>query len=110
MNPRAASPTMAENLVIPTTKLGDKLSSPTPSDQVGGERPCILTVTTSIGRLNLETTGVTPSDNIVTSVRRMTFGNPCMVVSLPGLCKEGREGSHQGTATDELAEGDLAKE
>ena len=48
-NPWAASPAMAENQIIPTITPWDELASPTPSDQVGGERPCILTVTTSIG-------------------------------------------------------------
>ena len=37
----------------------------------------------------------------------MTFGDPHMVASLLGLSKEG---SHQGIATDELAERDLAEE
>ena len=85
MNPWAASPTMAENQIIPTITRADELVPPTPSDQVGGERPCILTVTTSIGRLNLEATGVTPSDTTIASVERMTSGNPCMAASLLGL-------------------------
>ena len=106
-NPQAASPAMAENRINPTTAPGDKPVSPTPSDQVGGERPCIFTVTASTGRLNLEATGVTPDDTIIASVGKMTFRNPCMAASLPGLSKEG---SHLGTAMDELAKGDLAKE
>ena len=110
INPWAASLAMAENQIIPTTGLGDKLVSPTPSDQVGGEGSCILTVTTSIGRLNLEATEVTPSDTIVASVRRMTVGNPHMVASLPGLSKEEMEGSHQSTTMDNLAERDLAED
>ena len=110
MTPWAASPAMAENQIIPTTRSGDKPVSPIPSGQVGGERPCILTVTASIGRFNLEATGVPPSDIIIALVGRMTFGSPHMVASLPGLSKEGKEGSHQGTATDELAKRDLAKE
>ena len=57
MTSQAASPAMVENWVVPTTGLGDKLAgSPTPSDQTGGEKQCILTVTTSIWRLNLEAT------------------------------------------------------
>ena len=109
INPWAASSAMVENQITPTTGLGDKPVSPTPSEQVGEERTCILTVTTSIGRLNLEATGVNPHNTVITSVGRITFGNPHMVVSLPGLSKEGREGSHQGTAADELAERDLDK-
>ena len=59
-NPWAASPAMAENQIIPTITPGDEPASPLPSDQVGGERPCILTVTTSTGRLNLELPPATP--------------------------------------------------
>ena len=76
MNPWTASLAILENLIIPTTALGDEPVSSTPSDQIGGERPCILTVTTSIGRLNLEATAVTPGDTMITSVGRITFGNP----------------------------------
>ena len=108
MNPWAASPAMAENWIIPTTGLGGKLVSPTPSDQVRGEKPCILTVTTSIGRLNLEATGVTPSNTVIALVGRMTFQNPCMAVTFLGLSKEEREGSHQSATADKLAERDLA--
>ena len=107
INPQAVSPAMAENQIIPTIMLRDEPASPTPSDQVGGERPCTLTVTNSIGRLNLEATGVTPGNTEIASVERMTFGNPHMVASLLGLSKEG---SHKGTAVDELAERDLARE
>ena len=43
MTPWATSPAMAENQVVLTTGPGDKLAvSPTPSDQVGGEKQCIL--------------------------------------------------------------------
>ena len=35
INPWAVSPAMAENWIIPTTRPGDKLVSPTPSDQAG---------------------------------------------------------------------------
>ena len=107
MNPHAASPAILENQIIPTTAPGNEPVSPTPSDQIGGERPCIFTVTASIGRLNLEATGVTPSDTMIASVGRMTFRNPHLVASLLGLSKEG---SQQGTAMDEPAERDLAKE
>ena len=110
INPWAASPAMAEHQITPTTKPGDKLVSPTPADQVEGERPCILTVTASIGRLNLEAAGVTPGNTVIASVGRMTFGNAHVVASLPGVSKEGREGIHQGTAAGELVEKDLAKE
>ena len=97
---------MVKNQIIPTITLGDEPASPTTPDQVGGERPCILTVTTFIGRLNLEATEVTPSDTVIALVDR-TFRNPYMAASLLGLSKEG---SHQGTAMDELPERDLAKE
>ena len=60
MNPWAASPAMARTWIIPTTGLGDQPVSSMPSYQVRGEEPYILTVTTTIGRLNLEATGVTP--------------------------------------------------
>ena len=89
MNPQTASPAMAENQIVPTTRPGDQPVSPTPSDQVRGEEPCILTVTATIGRLNLEATGVTPSNTVIALVGRMTFRNPCMETSLPGLFKEG---------------------
>ena len=95
INPWSASPAMAKNWIIPTTELGHKPVSPAPSGQVGGEGPCILTVTASIGRLNLEATGVTPSDTIIALVGRMTIGNPYMVASLLGLSKEER-----GAATE----------
>ena len=110
IDPWAAIPAMAENQIIPTTRPGDKPVSPTSSDQVGGEGPCILTVTTSIGRLNLEVTGVTPGNTIVVSVGRMTVGSPYMVASLPGLSKEEREGGHQSATLDKLAKRELTED
>ena len=110
INPWAASPVMAENWIIPTTRQGDKPVSPTPPDQVGGEGPCMLTVTASMGRLNLKATGVTPGDTVIASVGRMNFGNPCMVASFLGLSQEEREGSHQSTTMDELAKRDSAED
>ena len=88
-NGRPASPAMTENWIIPTTRPGDKPVSPTPSDWVRREKPYTLMVTTSIGILNLEATGVTPSNTIITSVWRMAAGNLCMVATLPGLSPEG---------------------
>ena len=110
IKPQAAGPAMVENQIIPTTRPGDKLVSPTPSDQVGGKGPCILTVTASIGILNLEATGVTPGNTVVASVGRMTVRNPHMVASLPGLPKEEREGNQQNTTPDELAKKDFAED
>ena len=48
-----------------------------------------------------------PSNTVIALIGRMTLGNPCIVASLLGFSKEG---SHQGTAMDELVIGDLAKE
>ena len=63
---RAASSAEAESQVVPTTRLVDKLTSPTtPSEQVGGEKQCVLTVTASVGRLNLEATRVTSRDTMI---------------------------------------------
>ena len=91
MMSQATSPAMVENWVVPTTGLRDKLAgSPTHSDQVGGEKQCILAVTASIGRLNLEATGVTPGDTLIASVRRVAIRNLCMAASLSGLSKEMR--------------------
>ena len=67
-------------------------------------------MTASIGRLNLEATGVTPRETIIASVRRVAFGNPCMAASLLGPPKERKEGGHQGTIADELAKRDLAED
>ena len=98
---------MAENQIIPTITWGDEMASPTASDQVGEERPCILTVSASTGKLNQEATGVTPGSIVITLVERTTFRNPYMVASLQGLSKEG---SHKGIATNGQAKRDLAKE
>ena len=62
-NTQTASPGIGENLIILTTRLGDKPVSATTSNQVEGEGPCILIVTTSIGRLNLKATGVSRKDD-----------------------------------------------
>ena len=79
---RAASPAKAESQVVPTSRLVDKLASPpTPSDQVGGEKQCILSVTTSVGKLNLEATGVTSIDTMFASVRGVAFRNPHMAAT-----------------------------
>ena len=111
MTSQAASPAMVDNRVVPTTGPGDKLAgSPTHSDQLGGKKQCVLTMTASVGRLNLEATGVTPRDTIIASVGRVAIRNPHMAASLSGLSKEMREGSCQGTITDELAERDLVED
>ena len=50
----AASPAKVQSWVVPTTGSVNKLAGPPmPSDQVGGEKQCILMVTVSVGRLNL---------------------------------------------------------
>ena len=87
----AASPAEAESWVVPTTRLVDKLAGPpTPPNQVGGEKQCMLMVTTSVGRLNLEATHVTYVDTMFASVGVVAFGNPHMVASLLGPPRERR--------------------
>ena len=103
-----ASPAEAESWVVPTTGSVDKLAGPpTPSDQVGGGKQCMLTVTASVGRLNLEATGVTSRDIVITSVRGVAFGKPHMAVSLLGPPKERKEVGHQDATTGKLAKRDL---
>ena len=89
---QATSPAEAESWVVPTTGLVEKLTGPpTPSDLVGGEKECVLMVTTSVRKLILEVTGVTSRDTVIASVRRVAFGNPLMAASLSGSPKEKRE-------------------
>ena len=84
--------------------------SPTPSDQAEEERWCVLTMTTSMGRLNLEATGVTPRDMVTALVGRVAFGNPLMVATLPGPIKGRKAVGHQDTTMEELAEKDLVED
>ena len=106
----ANSPAEAEGWVGPKTGMVDKLvSSPTPSHQVGEETQCVLTVTVSIGRLNLEATGVNPGDTVIASLRRVAFRNSHMGAALLGPPKERKLVGYQDTTADELAEQDLAK-
>ena len=107
----AASPAEAESWVVPTTGWVDKLAGPLPpSDQVGGEKQWMLTVTTSVGRLNLGATGLTSGDTVITSVRGVTFRNPHMAASLLGPPKERKEVGHQDATTGELAKRDLTED
>ena len=108
---QATSPAEVESWVVPTTGLVDKLaSSPMPPNQVGGEKQCVLMVTTSVGRLNIEATRVTSVDTMFASVEGVAFGNPCMVASLSGPPKERRQSGHWDATAGELAEGDLAED
>ena len=87
----ATSPAEAESQVVPTTRLVEKLAGlPMLSDQVGGEKQCILMVTASVGRLNLEATGVTSGDTMIASFGGVAFGNPNMAASLLGPPKKRR--------------------
>ena len=63
---RATSPAEAESWVVPATRLADKLTSPTTPFLRGRRgKQCVLTVTASVGRLNLEGTGVTSGDTMI---------------------------------------------
>ena len=88
---QAASPVKVESQIVPTTRLVDKLASPPiPSDQVGGEKQCVLMVTTSVGSVNLEAAGVTSGDTVVVSIGGVAFGNSHMAASLLGPPKKRR--------------------
>ena len=105
----ATSLTEVETQVVPTTGLVVKLASPlTPSDQAEEERWCVLIVTASMGRLNLEANGVTPRDTVTASVGRVAFENPQMAAALPGPTKGRKVVGHQDTTVEGLAEKDLA--
>ena len=99
----AISPIKVETQVLPTSRLVVKLASPlTPSDQAEEERRCVLIVTVSMGRLNLEATGVTIGDIVTASVGRVAFKNPQMAVVLPEPTKKEESGwppghHHRGT-------------
>ena len=104
----ATSPTEVETQVLPTTGLVVKVASPlTLSDQAEEERQCVLTITASIGRLNLEATGVTPGDLVTASVGSVAFENPQMVAALPGPIKVRKVVGHQDATIEELTEKDL---
>ena len=68
----------------------------------------MLTVTASMGRLNLEATGVTLRDRVTASVGRVAFESPQMVATLPGPTKGRKAVGHQDATIEELAEKDLA--
>ena len=86
-----------------------ELASPlTPSDQAEEERQRVLTVTASMGRLNLEATGVTPRDTVLPQSRRVAFEKPEMAASFPGATKGRKVVGHQDAAVEELVEKDLA--
>ena len=105
----ATSPTEVESKVVPTTRLVVKLTTPlTLSDQAEEERWCVLTVTASMGRLNLEATGVTPRDTVTASVGRVAFENPQMAAVIPGPTKGRKMAGCQDATIEELAEKDLA--
>ena len=105
----ATSPTKVETQVVPTTGLVVKLAGPlTPSNQAEEERQCVLTVTASMGRLNLEATGVTTGDMVTASVRTVAFENPQMVAAFPGPTKGRKVVGHEDTTVEELVEKDLA--
>ena len=107
----AASPAEAESKVVPITRLVDWLGSPPmPSNQVGGEKQCLLMITTSVGRLNLEATRVTSGCTMIASDGGVAFGNPCMAASLLEPPKEKKEVGHRDATTGELTEGDLMED
>ena len=101
----ATSPAEVETWVVPATGSVVKLAdSPIPSDQVEEERWCVLAMTASIGRLNLEATRVTPRDLVPASVGRVAFGNPQMAATLPGPIKGRKVVGCQDPTVEELAE------
>ena len=106
---QATSPTEVETQVVCTTRLLVKLAGLlTPSNQAEEERWCVLIVTASMGRLNLEATGVTPRDTVTASVGRVAFKNPQMAVAFPGPTKGRKVVGHQDATMEELVEKDLA--
>ena len=105
----AISPIEVGTQVVPITRSVVKLASPlTPSDKAEEERQCMLIVTASMGRLNLEATGVTLGDMVTASVGRVAFKNPQMVAVLPGPTKGRKVVGHQDATIEELAGKDLA--
>ena len=105
---QATSPTEVETQVVPTTRLVVELASLlTPSYQAEEESWCVLNVTASMGRLNLEATGVTPRDTVTASVGRVAFKNPQMAAAFPGPTKGRKVLGCQGATVEELVEKDL---
>ena len=105
----AISPIKVETQVVPTTRLVVKLAGPlAPSDQADEERRCVLIVTASMGRLNLEATGVTLRDMVTASVWRVAFKNPQMAAVPLGPTKWRKVVGSQDTTVEELAGKDLA--
>ena len=70
----------------------------------------MLIMTVSMGRLNLEATGVTLRDTVTASVRKVTLKNPQMVAVLPGPTKGRKVVGHQDAIIEELAGKDLAED
>ena len=100
-----------ETQVVPTTRLVVELASPlAPSNQAEEERRCMLIVTASMGRLNLEATGVTLRDTVTASVGRVAFKNPQMAAVLPGPTKGRKVVGHQDAIVEELAGKDLGED
>ena len=105
---QATSPTKVETQVVPTTRSVVKLAGPlSPSDQAEEESQCVLIVTVSMGRLNLEATRVTPGGTVTASVRRVAFEKPQMVAAFPGPTKGRKVVGHQDATAEELVEKDL---
>ena len=79
------SPIDAITQLVPTTASVAELTSPIIlSDQTEEERWYVLVVTASVGRLNLEATGVILRDMVTASARGVAFQNPWMAAVLPG--------------------------
>ena len=106
---QAASPAKAESWVVPTTASVDQLGGPLmPSDQVGGEKQCILMMTTSVGRqLGGHQSYLQEHHDCLSW--GVAFRNPHMAASLLGHPKE-KEVGHQDATAGKLTEGDLAED
>ena len=108
LSTNSISPIEVETQVVPTTRLVVELAGPlTPSDQAEEERRCMLIVTASMGRLNLEATRVTLRDTVTSSVGRVAFANPQMVAVLPEPTKGRKVVGCQNATIEELAGKDL---
>ena len=104
----AISPIEVETQVIPTTGSVVKLAGPlAPSDQAEEERRCMLIVTASMGRPNLEATRVSLRDMVTASVGRVAFENLQMAAVLPGPTKGRKVVGNQDTTVQELVGKDL---
>ena len=101
---QATSLIKVETQVVPTTGLVVELAGPlTSSNQAKGERWCMLVVTASMRRLNLEATRVTFRDTVTASDGRVAFKNPKMAAVLPGPNRGRKVLGHQDTIVEELA-------